>query len=130
MLEHAQLINLLAGRNDPLWICSIADGARVALGCSTGAVYLSRLSAAHILSGHNDINTFDILLLPVAITKGELFLEVTERQGVCAVYREPKGRIFFVSMKVAAKGHELWVSSMYRLTEKKLKKKMLRNKKI
>jgi hypothetical protein len=126
MLEHSQLAALRAGRNDPLWICSIPERARRHLGCSTGAVYLSRQSAEHILSGHNDIDSFDLLLLPVAVTRGYLLAEIGNPRFLNAAYDLKDGRIYFVPMKTAAGGHELWVSSMYRLTPRKLAKKLSR----
>jgi hypothetical protein len=115
MLEHAQLTQLLAGKNNPLWICSIPDRARGVLGCSSGAVYLSTESARHILTGHGDIDEFSILLLPIAIEQGRLLRERKRPRCVNAIYYGDDGKIYFVAMKTAQGGHELWVSSMYRL---------------
>ncbi len=122
MLEHSALVNLLAGRGDPLWICSFPERARVALGCSSGAVYLSRKSASHILSEHPDIDTYQLLLLPVAIEKGALMREMRRPTFVCAMYEVDK-KMYFVSMKTTAKGNEVWVSSMYRLRSRQIAQK-------
>ena len=124
MLEHSQLIVLLTGKNDPLWICNVPDKVRNALGCSTSAVYLSRESAAHILREHNDIDTFQILLLPIAIERGRLVVEIDRPQFINSIYKNIDGRIYFVALKIAQKGHELWVSSIYRITNKKMAQKL------
>ena len=130
MLEHLQLSVLLSGRNDPIWVCNVPNRVRVELSCSSGAVYLSKKSAEHILSKHNDIDTLEILLLPIAIDKGTFYREIDSDKFLSCVYREESGKIYFVSMKVVAKGHELWVSSMYRLTDRKLVKKLVKNQKL
>lgn len=122
MLEHSALVNLLAGRGDPLWICSFPERARVALGCSSGAVYLSRKSAGHILKDHPDIDTYQLLLLPIAIEKGVLMRESKQPNFVAAMY-EVDRKTYFVSMKTTAKGNEVWVSSMYRLRPRQIAKK-------
>lgn len=123
MLEHSRLADLLSGRNDPLWICSVSERARLALGCSTGAVYLSRSSAQHILSGHQDIDTFQLLLLPIAIQNGTLMREIARPRFVCSMYVLDDNRTYFVAMKIAERGHELWVSSMYRLRSRQIAQK-------
>jgi hypothetical protein len=130
MLEHSQLSILLSGKNDPLWICNIPERARIALGCSTGAVYLSKYSAKHILGDHNDIDDFEILLLPLIIQRGRLFIENTSARFVNSIYKTEDDKIYFVSMKTAAKCHELWVSSMYKLTPKKMLNKIKRGTEI
>lgn len=124
MLEHSQLAVLLTGKNDPLWICNVPVRVRDVLGCSTGAVYLSKDLAAHILSEHNDIDTFEILILPIAIEKGRLVVETARPHFINSIYKHSENTIYFVAMKIAQKGHELWVSSMYKITNKKLVKKL------
>lgn len=125
MLEHSQLAVLLTGKNNPLWICSVPDRVRAALGCSTGAVYLSRDSANHILTEHNDITTFELLILPVAIQNGKIMKEKDSSKFLGCFYTdEETSKIFYVSFKIVQGGHELWVSSMYKLTTAKLQKKL------
>jgi hypothetical protein len=122
MLEHSQLAQLLSGKskNNPIWICSIPDRARIVLGCSTGAVYLSRESAQHILNDHSDIDTFQLLLLPIAIQKGQLLRETRRPQFINSLYKESDEKNYFVAMKTARNGHELWVSSMYRVEARQI----------
>lgn len=128
MLEHSQLAILLTGKNNPLWICSVPDRARAVLGCSTGAVYLSKESATHILTDHNDISTFELLILPVAIQNGRIMREKDNNRFLGSFYTDKESqKIFYVSMKVVGGGHELWVSSMYKLTPAKLTKKLRRH---
>lgn len=123
MLEHSDLAELLAGRKGPLWICNIPERARVALGCSSGAVYLAAERAKHILARHDDIDTFQLLLLPIAIQKGQLLREIARPRFINSVYRDGS-RAFFVAMKTAAHAHELWVSSMYRISDRQIQNKL------
>ena len=123
MLEHSRLMQLLKGNNNPLWICNIPDRARATLGCSTGAVYLSTDSAKHILEKHNNITDFDLLMLPIAIERGNLLKEKFRNNGINSIYETGESKIFFVALKVASKGHELWVSSMYRIEKRQIEKK-------
>jgi hypothetical protein len=87
MRELSQLARLLAGRGNPLWICNLPERARSHMQCSTGAVYLSRDAAQHILRGHTDIDKFEILLLPIAITRGELRVEAERNRFINAIRR-------------------------------------------
>jgi len=68
--------------------------------------------------------------LPLAIDKGKFDREVDSDRFINCVYRSGNDKIYFVSMKVIANGHELWVSSIYRLTDRKLVKKFAKNEKI
>ena len=126
MLEHSELTVLLAGKNDPKWICNIPERARSALGLITGAVYLSSGTARHILAGHNDIDEVQILLLPVVIQNGRIMREKKNENVLNFAYYDHDKKIYFVSLK-AVGNYELWVQSMYRLTERKLGKKIAKS---
>jgi hypothetical protein len=84
------------------------------------AVYLSRESAQHILNDHSDIDTFQLLLLPIAIQKGQLLRETRRPQFINSLYKESDEKNYFVAMKTARNGHELWVSSMYRVEARQI----------
>ncbi len=121
MLEHSQLSQLLSGRHSPLWICNLPDRARAAVGCSTGAVYLSKDSANHILEEHPDIDTFQLLLLPVAIMKGTLYKEIRKPYIIISIYYGEANKNYRVVMKVTEQGHELWVCSMHRISPRQVR---------
>lgn len=123
MLEHSLLEQLLEGKRSPLWICNIPYRAMAFLGCSTGAVYLSKDSTKHILEKHKDISTYDLLLLPIAIEKGELYQDPKRPQMLTSIYLTEGIKGFNVPMKIANKGHELWVSSMYRVNDRQIQQK-------
>jgi hypothetical protein len=82
-----------------------ANPQRVVAARKEDAVYLPKKSANHILSKHNDIDTFELLLLPIAIDKGIYYREIDSDRFLNCVYRDENDKIYFVSMKVIENGH-------------------------
>lgn len=126
-LELSALTELLAGRRDPLWICSLPPKVAEHLGCSTGAIYLSKSSAEHILNSPKQISPFDLLLLAFAIQNGRLMRDSEAPNKLGAIYtNRDSGRDYFTAMKIAQNGHELWVSSFYPLKARQKNAKLRR----
>jgi hypothetical protein len=120
-LELSDLRTMIARRAGQLWICNIPHRLLTFLGCSTGAVYLSWQSALHIREKHREITEFDMLHLPLAVSKGEIRREAGKLRLLAFYTIEDKE--YVVPLKIAKGGHEIWISSMYRITPKQSLKK-------
>ena len=123
-LELSHIENMLAGKLDHVWICSITHRPESKLKFSSGAVYLSKSSLLHILEKHPDITKYEILLLPIAITRGTLYVDQQNPNFLGSIYKSEENKIYFVPMKITSQGHEIWVSSIHRQTKKQLDKKI------
>lgn len=123
--ELGQLHRLILGHDDPLQVAELEQEILKKIGWRLPFVYLSRKSCLHILRDHTDIMPIALLRLPLAVRKGELILEKDRNRCLAACYNDPENRKGYIAvLKRAAKSadYEIWVSSFYRLTRRKLAK--------
>lgn len=90
---------------------------------------MSKASALHILKRHTNIDCFSILRLPVVIMKAEFYRESKKRNHVYAIHRDEDG-CYMVVIKETALGHEVWVSSMYKLDDRSYRRKIRQGEKL
>ena len=87
-------------------------------------VYLHRKYCVKILHDHTDITPIELLRLPIAVMMGELILEKHGR-ALDACYLDPEnGKSYIAILKraVSSVDYDIWVSSFYRLENRKLLK--------
>lgn len=125
VFELGQLNRLIAGEHESLPVAILRDAILKRIGWRLPFVHLSRESCLHILRDHTDITKFDLLRLPLTIEHGELILESNRDHCLAACYNDAeteKGYIAILKRAVSSCDHEIWISSFYRLRERKLAK--------
>jgi DNA gyrase inhibitor GyrI len=123
-LELSQLHRLMLRHDESVQICTLEDQVMKLIRWRLPYVYLHHKYCLKILTDHPDITPFDLLRLPIAVMKGELILEPNKRV-LDACYNDPEnGNAYIAVLKraVATEDHEIWISSFYRLEDRKLKK--------
>lgn len=123
-LELSQLHRLMIGHDQSIQICTLEDRVMKQTGWRLPYVYLHHKYCLKILNDHPDITEIELLRLPVAVMKGELILE-RNRCALDACYADPEnGKSYIAIMKraVSSPDYDIWVSSFYRLEDRKLRK--------
>lgn len=122
--DLGQLHRLMLGHDESIQVGMIEDHVMKLIGWRLPYVYLHHKYCIKILKDHPDITPIELLRLPIAVMKGELILE-RSRRVLDACYADPEnGKSYLAILKRAASSpdHEIWVSSFYRLENRKLLK--------
>jgi hypothetical protein len=122
--DLGQLHKLMLGHDESIQVETLEDRVMRLIGWRLPYVYLHHKYCLKILRDHPDITPFDLLRLPIAVMKGELILE-RNRRVLDACYNDPEnGKAYIAILKraIETEDHEIWVSSFYRLEDRKLKK--------
>lgn len=120
-------IDGLRKQHDPITVGELPDVVRVALGLPLCNVHLSRESLRHINMKHPDITDFDLLLAPLAISRGTILREIDRPHIILSFYFDPEsGRAYQATMKLAERGLEIWLCSFYRKRKRDYKKLLKR----
>lgn len=121
--DLGQLHRLMLGHDQSLQVGILEDRVMKRIGWRLPYVYLHHKYCLKILRDHPDITPFELLRLPIAVMKGELILEQNDRV-LDACYNDPEnGKAYIAILKraIATEDHEIWVSSFYRLEDRKLR---------
>lgn len=80
---ESEFLELLAGRRPEIEVGSLPHEVRKHFQCARDTIFLTSISARHILQSHGDHIGFDqIALIPAALTKG---LWIGDRPNGCAI---------------------------------------------
>ncbi|MGB7917185.1 MAG: hypothetical protein WCF79_18110 [Rhodomicrobium sp.] len=119
--DLSQLHRLMVGHDESIQVGMIEDRVMKRIGWRLPYVYLHRKYCLKILKDHPDITPIELLRLPIAVMKGELILE-QNRRALDACYTDPENKKWYLAVlkrAVSSDDHEIWVSSFYRLENRK-----------
>lgn len=97
------------------------------LHCHTVDVMLSRAQFHHICGEHQDISVSDFLLIPEMLDCGMLTATHDRQRLVLSYQTKQEDRRLKLVIKRAASGHQLWISTLHRLSPRQTKSLLKRN---
>ena len=117
-LEHVQHVR----NGHPKEVGVLPDEVARALGWPCPWVYLGKSGLAHIAAEHPDIDDFDLGWIPLAIQSGAFIRVAKSPRTVLVTLRTETDRYYLGALKEAQNGTEIWVSSFYRIDQKRFAK--------
>ena len=119
ILTIGDLEALRIGLRSPIVIGEVPFAVQQVLQLRVPNVYLSPESLSHIKVRHPDVGDFDLLLLPMAISRGLLVREIAKPNVIQACYQDPESYKRFVAvMKITNRDSEIWLQSFHRLKKR------------
>ena len=112
-LELSQLNGLLANRQQSVHVGHLPIETRVHMGASHDMVHLSSYSLKHILKKHDDLELFDLLIIPKLLENG---LWIGDRPNACCIsYLDSfKGIRYIAAIKAADNGKEHYLTTFHK----------------
>lgn len=113
-MRFNDFIDLALGRIDPITVCDLNSRVTNILGAQTPRVSLSRESLLHIRKQRPDMPVGHILYLPDTIKAGMIIRDGQKKNHIVMIYQcEETGRRYVAVLKVAGKGHAIYVQTFY-----------------
>ena len=119
MLTLSDIDYLRRGVNNPIVVGELDEEIRRILNLRVPLVHLSRDSLRHINKRHSDICDYQLLHLPMVISKGKILRERDKPNTIIALRPDLASyRVYGAIMKVVERDCEIWLQSFYRVKHK------------
>ncbi|WP_319499297.1 hypothetical protein [uncultured Cohaesibacter sp.] len=119
-LELSQLHKLKQTKGASIWIGKLPQEVQLHLGSKMDNIYLSQASLIHILTEHQDVNLFELLIIPEMLLKG---LWIADRPNWCCISFQctEEDRRYKAAIKAADNGYEHYLTTFHKTSKRQTK---------
>lgn len=115
-LEHVQQVR----NGQPRQVGVLPDSVWRQLSWPCPWVYLGQSGLKHIAESHPDVSDTDLLWIPLAIASGAIVSVRKDARQIIVSYECEPLKFYRCALKSAENGTEIWVSSFYRISPKRV----------
>lgn len=118
--ELSQLQQLMMGQIPSLKMGDLPHQVAKEIGCHPGIIFLGANELRHIANKHKEMGREQFQQIPLLMKTASYYLR-SERNNELTVFSRPEweDKFYKLGLKSASGGSEVWIQTMFRITERK-----------